>query len=209
MVSNKSHEVVKSVSFVVSLILITSFIVIASNKAYANEHFNIGISPTFSSENEALRLNATFQNHPDQNLFPAYQYVIMLNKNSTLCPLNNCYVYFQDLELRKNPLSESKFPSFNLEGNLKIGNDTPKGFLTKIYHLFGSLEIRESLADNAGNTVLYMEGEVGLSEGSEFEFVPDVKYDISTKGTKLSFPNNLPVLELKANKMGFLEDLFR
>ena len=46
-----------------------------------------------------------------------------------------------------------------------------------------------------------MEGEVGLSEGSEFEFIPDIKYDISTKGTKLSFLNNLPVLGLKANKI--------
>jgi hypothetical protein len=125
--------------------------------------------------------------------------------NSTLCPLNNCYIYFQDLELRKDPQSRS---SSNLEGNLKIGNNTAKGFLTKIYHLFGSLEMGESLADNTGNTVLYMEGEVGLSEGSEFEFIPDISYDISTKGTKLSFPNNLPVLELRANKMGFLEGLF-
>jgi hypothetical protein len=54
-----------------------------------------------------------------------------------------------------------------------------------------------------------MEGEVGISEGSEFEFVRDINYDISTKGTKLSFPNNLPVLELRANKIGFLEGLFR
>jgi hypothetical protein len=46
--------------FVLSLILVTSFIIIADNRAYANEHFNIGISPTFSSENEALRINATF-----------------------------------------------------------------------------------------------------------------------------------------------------
>jgi hypothetical protein len=74
-----------------------------------------------------------------------------------------------------------------LEGNLKIGKDTPKGFLTKVYHLYGDLEIRESLTDQTGNTVLYTEGDVGLSEGSEFEFIPDVKYDISTKGTKLSF----------------------
>lgn len=196
--------------FVLSLVLVTSFIIIADNKAYANEHFNIKVSPTFYSENEAMRINATFQNHPNQYLaddhFPAYQYLVMLNTNSTLCPQNNCYVYFQDLELKKNPLSES---SYNLEGNLKIGKDTPKGFLTKIYHLYGSLEIRESLADNTGNTVLYMEGEVGLSEGSEFEFVPDISYDISTKGTKLSFPNNLPVLELKANKIGFLEDWFK
>jgi hypothetical protein len=50
---------------------------------------------------------------------------------------------------------------------------------------------------------------MGLSEGSEFESNPDIIYDISTKGTKLSFPNNLPVLELRANKMGFLEGLFR
>jgi hypothetical protein len=85
----------------------------------------------------------------------------------------------------------------------------PKGFLTKIYHLFGDLEIRESLTDKTGNTVLYMEGEVGLSEGSEFEFIPDIKYDISTKGTKLSFLNNLPVLGLKANKIGFLEGWFK
>jgi hypothetical protein len=54
-----------------------------------------------------------------------------------------------------------------------------------------------------------LEGEVGLSDGSEFEFIPDISYDISTKGTKLNFPNNLPVLELKANKIGLLEDLFR
>lgn len=54
-----------------------------------------------------------------------------------------------------------------------------------------------------------MEGEVGLSEGSEFEVFPDINYDISTKGTKLSFPNNLPVLELKANGIGLLEDLFK
>ena len=53
-----------------------------------------------------------------------------------------------------------------------------------------------------------LEAEVGLSDGSEFEFIPDISYDISTKGTKLSFPNNLPVLELRANKVGFL-DLFR
>jgi hypothetical protein len=64
-------------AFVLSLVLVASFIVIiASNNAYANEHFNIKISPTFSSENEALRLNATFQNHPNQFLaddhFPAY-----------------------------------------------------------------------------------------------------------------------------------------
>lgn len=173
-------------------------------------NISISESPTFYSENEALRLNATFQNHPNQFLaddrFPAYEYVIMLNKNSTLCPLNNCYVYFQDLELQRNPLSES---SFILEGNLKIGNDTTKGFLTKIYHLYGDLEIRESLTDKTGNTVLYMEGEVGVSEGSEFEFIRDINYDISTKGTKLSFPNNLPVLELRANKIGFLEGLFR
>ena len=66
--------------FVLSLIIVTSFIIVASNKAYANENFNIGKSPTFSSENEALRLNATFQNHPNEFLaddhFPAYQYVI-------------------------------------------------------------------------------------------------------------------------------------
>ena len=78
-------------------------------------------SLTFSSENEALRLNATFQNHPNEFLaddhFPAYQYLVMLNKNSTLCPSNNCYLYFQDLELRKDPLSKSYF---NLEGNLKM-----------------------------------------------------------------------------------------
>ena len=193
-----------------SLVLVASFIVIASNNAYANERLNIKISPTFSSKNEALRLNATFQNHPNQFLaedhFPAYQYLVMLSKNSTLCPKNNCYVYFQDLELRRNPLSDS---SFNLEGNLKIGNYTSKGFLTKIYHLYGDLEIRESLTDKTGNTVLFMEGEVGLSEGSEFEFNRDINYDISTKGTKLSFPNNLPVLELRANKVGFLEGLFK
>ena len=197
-------------TFVLSLILVASFIVITSNKSYANEHFNIKISPTFSSESEALRLNATFQHHPNKFLaddhFPAYQYLVMLNNNSTLCPLNNCYVYFQDLELRRNPLSES---SFNLKGNLKIGKDMSKGFLTKIYHLYGGLEIRESLADQTRNTVLYLEGEVGLSDGSEFEFIPDISYDIPTKGTKLSFPNNLPVLELKANKIGLLEDLFR
>jgi len=91
--------------FILSLILVTSFIVIAGNKAYANEHFNIGISPTFYSEKEALRLNATFQNHPNEFLtdhFPAYQYVMMLNKNSTLCPLNNCYIYFQDLTKKES-----------------------------------------------------------------------------------------------------------
>jgi hypothetical protein len=76
----------------------------------------------------------------------------MLNKNTILCPQNNCYVYFQDLELRKNPLSES---SFNLEGNLKIGKDIPKGFLTKIYHLYGGLEIRESFSDQIGNNLLF------------------------------------------------------
>jgi hypothetical protein len=54
-----------------------------------------------------------------------------------------------------------------------------------------------------------MEGEVGLSEGSEFEVFPDINYDISTKGTKLSFPNNLLVLELKVYKMGLLEDWFK
>ncbi len=95
----------------------------------------------------------------------------MLNKNTILCPQNNCYVYFQDLELRKNPLSES---SFNLEGNLKIGKDIPKGFLTKIYHLYGGLEIRESFSDQIGNNLLYLEGEVGLIKGSEFEFIPDI-----------------------------------
>jgi hypothetical protein len=46
--------------FVLSLVLVTSFIIIADNRAYANEHFSIKISPTFYSENEALRLNATF-----------------------------------------------------------------------------------------------------------------------------------------------------
>ena len=56
---------------------------------------------------------------------------------------------------------------------------------------------------------MYIEGQVGLSKGSEFEFVPDINYDISTNGTKLSFPNNLPVLQLKATKMGFLEQLFK
>jgi hypothetical protein len=90
-------------TLVLSLVLVTSFIVIiAGNKAYANEYFNIRILPTFSSENEALRINATFQNHPNRFLaedhFPAYQYLVMLNKNSTLCPSNNCYVYFQDLD---------------------------------------------------------------------------------------------------------------
>jgi hypothetical protein len=67
-------------AFVLFVIVTMSFIIIASNKAYANEHFNIRISPTFSSENEALRLNATFQNHPNQFLaddhFPAYQYLL-------------------------------------------------------------------------------------------------------------------------------------
>jgi hypothetical protein len=57
-----------------------SLIVIPSDRAYANEHFNIRIFPTFSSENEALRLNASFQNHPNQFLaddhFPAYQYLL-------------------------------------------------------------------------------------------------------------------------------------
>jgi hypothetical protein len=38
------------------------------------------------------------------------------------------------------------------------------------------LEIRESLIDKNGNTVLFMEGEVGLSEGSEFEFIRDINY---------------------------------
>jgi hypothetical protein len=52
--------------FIPSLILVTSFIIIVNNKAAANEHFNIRISPTFDSEKEALRLNATFQNHPNQ-----------------------------------------------------------------------------------------------------------------------------------------------
>ncbi|HKG89195.1 MAG TPA: hypothetical protein VKA95_12790 [Nitrososphaeraceae archaeon] len=74
-------------AFALSLVLVTLFIVIASNNAYANEHFNVKTSPTFSSENEALRINATFQNHPNQFLaddhFPAYQYLVMLNKNST------------------------------------------------------------------------------------------------------------------------------
>ena len=88
---------------------------------------------------------------------------------------------FPRLRVKKEPLSES---SFNLEGNLKIGKDMSKGFLTKIYHLYGGLEIRESLADQTRNTVLYLEGEVGLSDGSEFEFIPDISYDISTKGNK-------------------------
>jgi hypothetical protein len=67
------------------------------------------------------------------------------------------------------------------------------GIAVKVSSIFGNLEIRESLTDKTGNTVLYMEGEVGLSEGSEFEFTSDINYDISTKGTKLSFPNNLPI----------------
>jgi hypothetical protein len=118
----------------------------------------------------------------------------MLNTNSTLCPSNKCYLIFQDLELSKNIITES----YILEGNLKIGRDTSKG----------DMEISESLTDGTGNTVLYMDGQIGLSEGSDREIFSDISYDISAKGTKLSFPNNLPVLQLKANKISGIEAWF-
>jgi hypothetical protein len=60
----------------------------------------------------------------------------------------------------------------------------------RLLHLSRSLrpEEKESLEDKNGNTVLSLEGEVGLSEGSEREIIPKINYDISTKGYKAKLP---------------------